>query len=126
MSVVFVTPLHGDREIDQAGDLGFNVTSSLSSIRIKGDNRPGIAAELTKKLEAENINIREVSVAVIGTKFLLYIGLDSDQDAIKAVNSPADIKTCFRNICTGFISSGKNARERTGLSIDFLHTAAAF
>ncbi|GAG40857.1 unnamed protein product, partial [marine sediment metagenome] len=50
--VVFVTPLRGDREVAAAARLGFNVTNSVHSARIEGDNRPGVAAEVTEKLTA--------------------------------------------------------------------------
>ena len=42
--VLFVTPIRGDREIEAAANLGFNVTSSVHSIRVEGDNAPGIGA----------------------------------------------------------------------------------
>src|SRR4029453_5369659 len=48
--VVFVTPLQNDREIRAAAQVGFNVTHSLHSVRIMGGDRPGIVAELTRKL----------------------------------------------------------------------------
>ncbi len=82
--VVFVTPLRGDREIRAAAILGFNVTSSLQSVRVEGENKPGIAAKLTEKLAAAGINLRGFSGAVIGARFILYIGLDSAEDAEKA------------------------------------------
>ncbi len=85
MGVVFVTPIRGDKEVTAATELGFNVTRSLHSVRIEGENKPGIAAKLTKMLADSNINIRGVSAAVIGPKFIFYIGLDSDKDAAKAV-----------------------------------------
>ncbi len=85
--VVFVTPLRGDREVAEAADLGFNVTSSIHSLRIEGDNKPGVAAGITKKLAAAAINLRGLSVAVIGARFILYIGLDTDADAVKAANT---------------------------------------
>jgi hypothetical protein len=84
--VVFVTPLRGDREVAAAADLGFNVTNSVHSVRVQGENKPGVTAELTQKLAAANINLRGLSVAVIGARFILYIGLDSAADAAKAVN----------------------------------------
>jgi len=83
--VVFVSPLRGDREIAAATELGFNVTRSLHSVRIQGENKPGITAELTGKLAAEGLNLRGLSAAVIGARFILYIGLDSSEDAAKAV-----------------------------------------
>ena len=84
--VVFVTPLRGDREVAAAEALGFNVTSGIHSVRIEGENKPGIAAELTEKLAAAGINLRGLSAAAIGSRCILYIGLDTTEDAVKAVN----------------------------------------
>lgn len=84
--VVFVTPLRGDREVAAAAVLGFNVSNSIHSVRIEGENKPGLAAELTQKLAAAKINLRGLSAAVIGARFILYIGLDTAEDAVKAVN----------------------------------------
>ena len=84
--VVFVTPLRGDAEISAAATLGFNVTSSLQSVRVEGENKPGVAAKLTKKLAAASINLHGLSAAVIGSKFILYIGLDTAEDAAKVAN----------------------------------------
>jgi hypothetical protein len=84
--VVFVTPLRGDREVAVAAELGFNVTKSVKAVRIEGDNRPGITAEITEKLAAAGINLRGLSAAVIGTRFIIYIGLDSSADALEAAD----------------------------------------
>ena len=82
--VVFVTPLRGDAEIAAAAELGFKMTSSVHSVRIEGDNRRGVASELTEKLRAAGINLRGFSAAVIGPRFIIYIGLDSSEAAAKA------------------------------------------
>jgi hypothetical protein len=84
--VVFVTPLRGDREIAAAADLGFNVTNSVHSIRIEGENKAGITAELTDKLAKEGINLRGLSASVSGARFVIFIGLDNAEDALKAAN----------------------------------------
>ena len=84
--VVFVTPLRGDREVAAAATLGFNVTNSVHSVRVQGENRPGIAAEVTEKLAAKGISLRGFSAAVIGKRFIFYIGFDTAEDAVKAVN----------------------------------------
>jgi hypothetical protein len=82
--VVFVTPLRGDREIRAASALGFDVTRSLHELRVEGENKPGVAAALTEKLAKAGINLRGFTAAVIGTRFILYIGLDTSEDAAKA------------------------------------------
>jgi hypothetical protein len=62
----------------------YNVTSSIKSVRVEGENRPGAAAKLTEKLAAAGINLQGFSGAVIGPKFILDIGLDTAEDAAKA------------------------------------------
>jgi hypothetical protein len=84
--VVFLTPLRGDREIDAAAFWGFNVVSSVQSIRVAGQNTPGIVADLTNKLAAAGLNLRGLSGAVAGARFILYIGFDSAEDAAKAID----------------------------------------
>ena len=83
--VVFVAPLRGDDEVKAASQLGFNVARSIHAVRVDGDNRPGIGAELAQKLADEGINMRGLSAAVIGAKFVIYIGLDNAEDANKAI-----------------------------------------
>lgn len=85
-SVVYVTPLSGDAELEAAATLGFNLAASVHSVRVEGENSPGIAAELTSLLAAKGINLRGFSAAVLGTQFILYIGLDSAEDAAKAID----------------------------------------
>ncbi|MHB9030293.1 MAG: ACT domain-containing protein [Candidatus Latescibacterota bacterium] len=85
--VVFLTPLRGDKEISAAADLGFNVTNSVHSVRIEGENNPGIAAAITEKLATAGINLRGFSAAVTGTQYIMYIGLDSESDAQKAIHT---------------------------------------
>lgn len=83
--VVFVTPLQNDREIAAAAQIGFNVTQTLHSVRIMGPDRPGIGAELTRKLAEAGLNLRGFSASVIGTQFVAYAAMDSLVDARKAI-----------------------------------------
>jgi hypothetical protein len=82
--VVFVAPLRGDKVIATATDLGFDLTNSLHSIRIEGTNTAGRAAELTEKLAQAGINLRGLSAATTGEKFIMYLAVDSEADAEKA------------------------------------------
>jgi hypothetical protein len=83
--VVFLTPVRGDREVEAASTLGFNLTSSVDAVRIEGDNVPGAAAGLAGAIAAAGIDIRGFSLAVIGPRYIAYIGFDSADDASKAV-----------------------------------------
>jgi hypothetical protein len=84
--VVFLTPLEGDAQTEAANQAGFTVADSLHSIRIQGDNRPGIGAEITKKLADAGINLRGLSAAVIGESFIMYLAVDTNEDAEKAMS----------------------------------------
>jgi predicted amino acid-binding ACT domain protein len=84
--VVFVTPLQGDREIRAASQLGFNVTQSLHSIRIMGQDKAGIVAELTQALAEGGINLRGLAATVIGSQFVAYVGVDSLDDTNKVID----------------------------------------
>jgi len=82
--VVFLTPLRGDTEIAAANMLGFNVTTSIDTLRIEGENQPGAAEKMTAALAAAGINLHGFSGAVIGKSFIIYISFDNAPDAAKA------------------------------------------
>ena len=83
--VVFVTPLQGDAQIAAGDKSGFAVAKSLHSVRAEGPNKPGVGAELTQKLADAGINLRGLSAAVIGTRFIMYLALDTADDATEAM-----------------------------------------
>ena len=84
--VVFVTPIRGDKEIKAASTLGFSLTRSVDAVRYEADNEPGASARLTAMLADAGISIRGLSVAVIGTRFVAYIGFDHSDDADRAID----------------------------------------
>jgi hypothetical protein len=84
--VVFLSPIRGDKETRAASTLGFNLASSVEAVRVEADNVPGAAARLAELIADSAIDVRGFSVAVIGTRFIAYIGFDSPADAIKAAN----------------------------------------
>lgn len=81
---VFLTPIRGDREVEAASTLGFNLASSVDSVRVEGDNVPGAAVNIADMIANADINIRSFSAAVIGPRYIAYIGFDSSSDADRA------------------------------------------
>ena len=81
---VFLTPIRGDREVEAASTLGFNLTNSVDSVRVEGDNVPGAAVNIADMIANADINIRSFSAAVIGPRYIAYIGFDSSSDADRA------------------------------------------
>jgi hypothetical protein len=82
--VVFVAPLRGDRVVAAATNLGFDLANSLHSLRVEGPNKAGGGAELTGKLAEAGINLRGLSAATTGDKFIMYLAFDTEADADKA------------------------------------------
>jgi hypothetical protein len=85
--VVFVTPLEGGAQEGAAKASGFEVSESLHGLRIEGDDAPGLGAKLTAALAGAGINLRGLSAAAFGSKFIMHLAFDSDSDAAKAVST---------------------------------------
>ena len=50
------------------------------------ENKPGQLIIPCKTLAAAGINLRGLTAAVMGTRFIMYIGLDSPADAAKVID----------------------------------------
>jgi hypothetical protein len=83
--VVFVTPIKGAKQTRAAGAAGFKNTKSLHTVRLEGVNKRGQGARLTQALAGQGLNLRGLSAAAIGNKFICHIAVDSEADANKAV-----------------------------------------
>jgi len=82
--VVFVTPIKGKKQVAAAQAAGFTTTESLHSLRVEGPDSPGIGAKATAALAAAGINLRGLSAAAIGKRFVCYLAFDSEADAARA------------------------------------------
>ncbi len=85
--VVFVTPIKGAAGSRAARQAGFAKTKSLHTVPIEGPDKPGQGARITQALAEKGLNLRGLSVAAIGNKFVTHIALDSPADAAKAVRT---------------------------------------
>ncbi len=83
--VVFVTPVRGTAQLKAARQAGFQKSSGLHCVRVEGSDRPGIGARITQALAVEHLNLRGVSAAAIGRRFIMHLALDGAGDARKAV-----------------------------------------
>ena len=82
--VVFVTPLKGAKQIKAAEAAGFQKTESLQSLRVEGPDRPAIGARITRALAEAGINLRGLSAAALGKRYVSHLVLDTAADAVKA------------------------------------------
>ena len=82
--VVFLTPVKGAKQAAAARKAGLHKSKSLVSLRVSGSNKSGLGACITGALAEADINLRGLSAAVIGRKFVLHIALDKAADATLA------------------------------------------
>lgn len=92
--VVFVTPIRGVAQTRAAKAVGLAKSDSLQSLRIEGDDRPGIGAVITEAMAESCINLRGMSAAALGKKCVFYFAFDSVKDADKAARV---VKEALRN-----------------------------
>ena len=83
--VVFVTPIKNAKQARAAGAAGFKKTTTLHAVRIEGVNKRGQGARLSQMLADKGLNLRGLSAAAIGNKFVCHISVDTEADANKAM-----------------------------------------
>ena len=84
-AVVFLTPLKGAKQLAAARKAGLRKAKSLNSICVAGTDRPGLGAKITQALADRGINLRGLSAAVIGRRFVAHVAVDTRADATKAI-----------------------------------------
>ena len=78
---VFVTPVTAKKAKDAGMKAGLQHATGIGTLRVEGADAKGMGAEMTRVMADRGINVRGVSAAVIGNKFVAYIGFDSEDDA---------------------------------------------
>jgi hypothetical protein len=82
--VVFVTPIEGAVGRRAAKEAGFQKTNNIHTVQVQGPDKRGQGGAMIQALADGGLNLRGVSAAAIGTKFIAYIALDTRADAAKA------------------------------------------
>ena len=84
-SVISVSPLAGDMQLQVAATLGFHRNDHSGAVRVEAPNEPGMGYRVTQALAMEGLNLKGISTVVVGNQVGIYIALDTPQDAEKAV-----------------------------------------
>jgi hypothetical protein len=83
--ILFVGPIKGSKVIRAAREAGFAKSDELQSLRIEGPDKPGLIAKVTRALAGAGINLRGLSAAAMGRKFVAHLAVDSAEDLKKAM-----------------------------------------
>ncbi|MCC7146859.1 MAG: hypothetical protein IT443_10475 [Phycisphaeraceae bacterium] len=89
--VLFVTPLSNAAQEAAAAQLQFHRTQAMHSVRIEGPDEPGTGYLITHALATAGINIRGVSGATLGGRFVMLLAFDTAADAdlaMRRLNEP--------------------------------------
>jgi predicted amino acid-binding ACT domain protein len=79
--LVFVAPLGGRKVRAAAKGAGFRANRRVAALRIEGVDRRGLGARIAGAVGGKGVNMRGTSAAVIGGRFVCYLGFDSKADA---------------------------------------------
>ena len=82
--VVFLGPVTGAGARRAAAAAGLARAADLAALRVEGPNRPGEGSRLARLLADAGLNLRGLSAAVLGNKFVALLAFDTSADAGKA------------------------------------------
>jgi hypothetical protein len=85
--VAFLTPVKGANVRKAAKAEGLAPAEKLATLKVEGDDAPGLGSRITSTIADSGVNLRGVSGAVVGRKFVVYLGFDTNADAAKAARA---------------------------------------
>src|SRR5260370_9462662 len=85
--VAFLTPVTGANVRKAAKAEGLAPTEKLATLKVEGDDAPGLGSRITSAIGDSGVNLRGVSGTVVGRKFVVYLGFDGNADATKAART---------------------------------------
>jgi len=83
-AIVFVAPVSGTAVQAAAVKAGFHETRTVPSLRIEGEDRPGLGHSVATAIAEAGVSLRGISTMTLGPKFVGYLGFQSTEDMMKA------------------------------------------
>ena len=85
--MVFLAPVKGRKATAAAAVAGLSPAPGVAAFRVEGTNRAGLGAKMTSAIADAGINMRGLSAAAVGSRFVAYMAFDSAEDADKAAKA---------------------------------------
>ena len=82
-AVIELHPVAGRRVTSAAEQVGL-AASSIPTLLVEGDNRPGLAHEVAQSVADAGINLSFLVAQVLGKRFVATLGFETEADAKKA------------------------------------------
>ena len=83
-AAIEIFPIAGRKAMAAASAAGFRA-ATIPALLVEGDNKPGIGLRVAQAIGAGGINMAFFMAQVIGRKFAAVIGLETEDDARKAI-----------------------------------------
>jgi hypothetical protein len=98
VGVAFLTPLKGANARKAAKAEGLAPAANLATLKVEGDDAPGLGSRIASAVAEAGVNLRGVSGAVVGRKFVAYLGFDGNADATKAARALRALATAKKSV----------------------------
>ena len=82
-AAIEVSPLTGKKSLTAAKAVGL-AASSIPTLLVEGDNRPGLGSAISQAIAGAGINISFLVAQVVGTRFSAVIGFEDEEASRKA------------------------------------------
>ncbi len=81
---VCLAPVRGKKAMEAAKSAGLSEATSFFVLRVEGPNKPGVGHLMTSALAEAGINLNLLSAAVLGKRFVVFLGFENESDLKKA------------------------------------------
>jgi hypothetical protein len=85
VSILFLAPVSGPAQTEAARVAGLGPALDVAMLCVEGDNRVGIGYEIMSRLAVAGINLRGLSLSLVGHRFVAYLALESADVATQAI-----------------------------------------
>ena len=85
--VAFLSPVKGAGVRKLARAEGLAPAGKLTTLRIEGDDEPGLGSRIASAIGETGVNLHGLSAMVMGRKFVAYVSVDQPADATRAVRA---------------------------------------
>ncbi len=89
--LIYVAPVTGPAQVRAARLAGLTETHDPTVLRVEGDNAAGLAYRLTQQWATAGINLQNLTMSVLGNKFIGYAAFHTVADANRAAQILADL-----------------------------------
>jgi len=89
--LIYVAPVTGPAQVRAARLAGLSETHDTTVLRVEGDNAAGLGYRLTQQWATAGINLQNLTMSVMGNRFVGFAAFHTIADANRAAQILADL-----------------------------------